>query len=239
MMMEDHKEWSFDKLLTEYMAEWVFFERKGSFDKLPWSLQIEVKRIVSVLNAFTGRSYDPSTTEGKQEIIEAFEHGFNHQNKKCTDEQLYQLRELLPQVDDIFSEFEDERPCVSDFYIYLFAAYKACYNYLTAFEDLVDYKYTDSFFVIDAFKRKKINTHIVEKVKIIFKVFKILLGDMCTQKFTTSVLIENYGYPDVEYEKLVEFNKKWCKFHGIHFKDFRKSKKYIDKASYSTLGFAE
>lgn len=238
-MIEDHREWSFGKLLIEYMGEWVFFGMNGSFDKLPWSLRIEVRRIVSVLNAFTGRSYDPSTTEGKQEIIDAFEQGFNQRDNKCTDEQLNQLRELLPQIDDIFSEFENERPCVIDFYRYLFAAYQASYDYVTAFDDLVDYKYTDAFFVADAFKRKKIHPHIVEKVKIIFKGFNILLGDMCKQKFTTSELIDNYNYPNVEYEKLIEFNKKWCKFHGIQFKDFRKSKKYTDSARYSTFGLAE
>lgn len=53
-MIEDHREWSFGKLLTEYMGEWVFFGMNGSFDKLPWSLRIEVRRIVSVLNALVG-----------------------------------------------------------------------------------------------------------------------------------------------------------------------------------------
>lgn len=236
-MMEDHKDWSLGKLITEYMAEWVYFGMGGTFDKLPWSLQIEVRRITSVLNAFTGGNYDPTTPEGKQEIIDAFEGGFNIGDELCSDEQLEQLQELLPQVDDMFSEFEDERPRVSDFYRYLFAAYQASYDYVTAYDDLVDFKYTDAFFVVDAFKRKNINTHIVEKVKIIFKAFKILLGDMSRLRFTTSELIEKYNYPDVPYEKLVEFNKKWCRFHGINFLDFRKSKKYDEKAGYSTHGF--
>lgn len=239
MMMENHKEWSFAKLLTEYMAEWVFFGRECRFETLPWSLQIEVRRITSVLNAFTGGSYDPTTAEGKQEIIDAFEQGFNRQDELCTDEQLEELKVLLPQVDDLYSEFDDERPIVSDFYRYLFTAYQASYDYITVFDDLVDSRYTDAFFVIDAFKRKKINTHINQKVKIIFKCFKILLGDMFNKRFTTSELIKNYGYPDVDYEKLIEFNKKWCRFHGINFRDFRKSKKYAERAGYSTLGFAE
>lgn len=238
-MMDIHNEWSFGKLLTEYMAEWVFFGTSIRFEKLPWSLQVEVRRITSVLNAFTGRSYDPTTPEGKQEIIAAFEQGFNLQGELCTDEQLEELRILLPQVDDLYSEFEDERPIVSNFYRYLFAAYQASYDYVTAFDDLVDWQYTDAFFVVDSFKRKEINTHIVEKVKIIFKCFKILLGDMINKRFTTSELIDKYGYPEVEYEKLVEFNKKWCRFHDIDFRDFRKSKKYVGKADYSTLGFAE
>lgn len=239
MIMDNHKEWSLSKLVTEYMAEWIFFGTGVRFEKLPWSLQIEVRRITTVLNAFTSRSYDPTTAEGKQEIIDAFEQGFNLRDEFCTDEQLEELRILLPQVDDLYSEFEKERPIVSDFYRHLFAIYQASHEYVTAFDDLTDCHYTDAFFVVDAFKRKKINTHIVEKVKIIFKCFKILLGDMVKKRFTTSELIENYGYPDVDYEKLVEFNKKWCKFHGINFKNFRKSKKYAERADYSTLGFAE
>lgn len=237
--MEDYKEWSFGELMTEYMAEWVFFRTSIRFEKLPWSLQIEVRQITSVLNAFTGRTYDPTTPEGKQEIIDAFEQGFDMQDDLCTDKQLENLKVLLPQVDDLFSEFEDKRPTVCDFYRYLFAAYQASYDYVTAFEDLTDSLYTDVYFVVDAFKRKKINTHIVEKVKIIFKCFKVLLGDMVKKKLTTSELIENYDYPDVDYEKLVEFNKKWCRFHGINFRDFRKSKNYTERAGFSTLGFAE
>ena len=62
---------------------------------------------------------------------------------------------------------------------------------------------------------------------------------MVEKKFTMSELIENYGYPDVDYEKLVESNKRWCRLHGINFRDFRKSKKYTERAGYSTLGFAE
>ena len=38
MMMEDNKEWSFEKLLTEYMTELVFFGMNGSFNQLYWSL---------------------------------------------------------------------------------------------------------------------------------------------------------------------------------------------------------
>lgn len=237
--MEDHKEWSFCILLKEYMAEWFFFGKKCGFEDLSWSLQIEVRRIASVLDAFTGRCYDPMTVEGKQEIIDAFEQGFNLKDELCTDEQLEELRVLLPQVDDLYSEFEDERPIVSDFYRYLFAAYQASYDYVTVFDDLADCQYTDEFFVVDAFKRKEINAYIVEKAKTIFKCFKVLLGDMVEKKFTMSELIENYGYPDVDYEKLVEFNKRWCRFHGINFRDFRKSKKYTERAGYSTLGFAE
>lgn len=239
MIMDNHKEWSFGKLVTEYMADWFFFRTDVRFEKLPWSLQVEVRRITSVLNAFTGRSFDPKTNEGKQEIIDAFEQGFNLKDELCTDEQLEELKVLLPQVDDLYSEFEKERPIVSDFYRHLFAIYQASYDYVTVFDDLADCLYTDAFFVVDAFKRKKINTHIVEKVTIIFKCFKILLGDMVKKRFTSSELIEKCGYPDVDYEKLVEFNKKWCRFHGINFRDFRKSKKYAERAGYSTLGFAE
>lgn len=129
----------------------------------------------------------------------------------------FKAKEIDDRVDDLYSEFEDERPIVINFYRYLFAAYQARYDYVTAFEDLVDWQYTDAFFVVDSFKRKGINTHIVEKVKIIFKCFKILLGDMINKRFTTSELIDKYGYPEVEYEKLVEFNKKWCRFHDIDF----------------------
>lgn len=76
----------------------------------------------------------------------------------------FKAKEIDDQVDDLYSEFEDERPIVSNFYRYLFAAYQASYDYVTAFDDLVDWQYTDAFFVVDSFKRKEINTHIVEKV---------------------------------------------------------------------------
>lgn len=237
IMMENYKEWSFGDLLTEYLAEWVFFRTEIAFEKLPWSLQIEVRRITSVLNAFTGGSYDPTTADGKQGIVDAFEKGFNLQDELCTDNQLEELKVVLPQVDDLYSEFEVEKPKISEFYEYLFATYQASYDYVTAFDDLIDRLYTDAFVVVDAFKRKKINSHILQNIKIIFRCFDILLGDLVNKRFTTAELIENFGYPDEDHEKLLEFNKKWCRFHGIKLSDFRKSRNYAARVGYSTLGF--
>lgn len=220
--MNDHKVWKFNTLIDEYFAEWIYFRKGGSFKELPWSLQIEVMRITSALNAFTNGNYNAETLEGKKEIIEAFEMGFGRQDKICSDEQLQQLQELFPDGDELFSEFE-ERPCIGDFYRHLFSIYQASYDYVTVFDDMTDDMYTDAFNLADAFKREKINTHIIEKCRIIYRAIKVLLGDMCNKSFTKSELIKCYGYPDVDYEKLVEFNKKWCRHHGIKFKDYSKS----------------
>ena len=47
---------------------------------------------------------------------------------------------------------------------------------------------------------------------------------MYEKSFITSELIESYVYHDVDYERLVEFNKKCCRFHGKNFRDFQKIK---------------
>lgn len=223
MMMDDHKVWKFNTLIDEYFAEWIYFGKTVAFNELPWSVQIEIKRLTSALNAFTNATYNAETIEGKQEIREAFEMGFNLQNKTCQDEQLQQLQALFSDGSELFSEF-DERPRIADFYRHLFFVYQASYDYVTVFNDMPDDKYSDEFIIVNAFKLKNINTHIVEKCRTIYRAIKVPLGDMCEKSFTTSELIERYGYPDIDYEKLVEYNKQWCQSHGIKFKDYRKSR---------------
>lgn len=227
--MEDYKEWSFGELIAEYMAHGIFFERDCALKDLPWSLQIEVKRIVSVLNAFTGGNYEADSKDGKIKIKDAFSEGFHLRNNLCTNEQLVELRELFPVIDDMFDEFDDDPPRICDFFRYLFAVYQAIYNYVTVFDDLHLNMYTDEFLVYDTFKRKKINTHMVEQGKTIYKAFKILLGDIIAQKISISELIEKYGYPAETDKQLEEYDKKWSHYHGYQYREFIKPNNYIDR----------
>ena len=226
--MEDCKEWTFWKLLDEYMSTDYFFGTGCLWDELPWSIQIELSRLVAVLNAFTGGHYDVTTDEGKGEVIDAFENGFNMRDKPCTNKQLEKLKQLFPEIDDLFDELEDERPLIRDFYRYLFAVYHASFNYVTIYNNLLNHKYTDEFWVVNSFKDQNMDAHIVKKVGTIRRAFKILLGDTCNKKFTKSELIEKFGYPDIKPEKLADFNKKWCRFNGIRPIDFRKIRSYFN-----------
>lgn len=62
---------------------------------------------------------------------------------------------------------------------------------------------------------------------------------MYEKSFITSELIESYVYHDVDYERLVEFNKNVADSTVKISEIFRKSKRYAVRAGYSTLGFAE
>lgn len=230
--MEAIEQWTFAKLLTEYMAHDIFFERDCALKELPWSLQIEVKRIVAVLNAFTGGNYEAESKDGKRKINEAFSEGFQFSDNRCSVEQLSQLRELFPVIEDMFDEFEvyeEGRPRICEFYRHLFALYHASYKYVTAFDDLRKNMYTDAFLVFDAFKRKKINTYIIDQVKTIYKAFKILLGEMLSQKYSTPELVDKYGYPHETDEQLEGYDRKWSRYYGYNYRDFIKPLNYIDR----------
>lgn len=231
-MMEEYTEWSFESLLTEYMALGIYFDRECKFKQLPRSLQIEVKRFTAALNAFTGGHFNARNSKGKKAIMEAFAEGFGKGNELCTNQQLADLRKLFMVIEDLFAEFEDEKPKVSDFYRYLFATYHDSYRYVTVFDNLRIDLYTEEFLFFDAFKLTKINNHIQKKVKTIFTAIKILLGEMCDKKFSTSELIANYGYPDVSNEQLAAYNQKWCRYYGFKYREAISSKNYIDRYNY-------
>lgn len=227
--MEEYKEWNFEKLVTEYLSHSFFFERDCILKDIPMSLQIEIKRIVSVLNAFTTGNYEADSKHGKHIINEAFREGFHLGDNLCTDEQLADMRSLFPVIDDMFDEFEYETPRICEFYRHLFTVYQASYNYITVFDNLRSDLYTDEFLVFDAFKRTKINSHIIEQVKTIYKAFEILLGDMVNKTLTTMELVEKYNYPAETNVQLEEYDKRWCRYYGYKYKDFIKPNNYLDK----------
>lgn len=53
-MKFDITEWSFFDLLWEYLEIRFYFKSDEPWEEYPWFTQVELKKIVAVLNAFTG-----------------------------------------------------------------------------------------------------------------------------------------------------------------------------------------
>lgn len=71
-MKFDITEWSFFDLLWEYLEIIFYFKSDEPWEEYPWFTQVELKKIVAVLNAFTGGNYIVETMEGKKKIDEVF-----------------------------------------------------------------------------------------------------------------------------------------------------------------------
>ena len=77
-MKFDITEWSFFDLLWEFLEIRFYFKSEESWEEYPWFTQVEIKKIIAVLNAFTGEHYIVGTMESKKKIHDVFSTGFGH-----------------------------------------------------------------------------------------------------------------------------------------------------------------
>ena len=94
-MKFDITEWSFFDLLWEYLEIIFYFKSDEPWEEYPWFTQVELKKIVAVLNAFTGGNYIVETMEGKKKIDEVFCTGFGHYFDFYTEKQMLEIKKSL------------------------------------------------------------------------------------------------------------------------------------------------
>lgn len=207
-MKREHEQWNFSTLLFEYFELGFYFERDYLWDDLPWFVQVDLKKVESVLNAITGRYYQIDTPEGKKQIEHDFYHGFGRELERCTDEQIAQLRNLFKN-NRLFDKLKSEKPIIDYFYYEMYVSYKAAYQYLTSLEHYCQAGITPEYEIIDAFKWREIDSLIIEKSEVLLRGMLILLGEDIESNFSIDELIANYAYPAVSNSQVLEAKKKF------------------------------
>ena len=97
--------WDFRDMLYHYLRYEYALIGDEPYDRMPWSTQIELKRLQSVVYAFTGQIYNLETKEGRNNIVEAFNSGFKQGLNTCDESQLMRLQAILPQKYNYFARF--------------------------------------------------------------------------------------------------------------------------------------
>lgn len=189
------KNWEFPHLIYQYLENYYYFKWQYHFGDQIFRYKYELKKLQAVLNAFTGKTFDIESDEGRDEIQELFEWGFELEDELCNDVELASLCSLFPQQRELFDKFKDYRPRKRDFYILLFDSLFYGFEYITTFYDV---KYPPEANIVHTFKEREIDEHIDYNDDILIKAIMVLLGDeLCGKTFTTKELKEKYGYPQI------------------------------------------
>lgn len=202
-MKFDITEWSFFDLLWEYLEIKYYFKSDEPWEEYPWFTQVELKKIVAVLNAFTGGNYIVETMEGKKKIDEVFCTGFGHYFDFYTEKQMLEIKKSL-KGHGLFRELgKTTFPAVGYFYKELFKTFEAGHKYITKFDFLpLNIKKDPVFQILNGFKFERQDKLIYRFNRKVCEAMMILLGEKFRRTFTTAELIANYGYPNVEHAKI-------------------------------------
>ena len=202
-MKFDIAEWSFYDLLWEYLELRFYFKSKEPWEEYPWFTQVELQKITAVLNAFTDNHYIVETIDGKREIDEAFCTGFGHYFEFYTENQMLEIKKLL-KGHGLFRQLgKTGLPTVGQFYKELFQAFEAGHKYITMFDFLpLNVKRDPVFQILDEFKFERQDKIIYSYNRKLCEAMMILLGGPFRRTFTTTKLIENFGYPNVDHSKI-------------------------------------
>ena len=202
-MKFDITEWSFFDLLWEYLELKFYFKSDESWEEYPWFTQVELKKIIAVLNAFTGEHYIVETMEGKKKIHNAFSSGFGHYLDFYTEKQMLEIKKLLNGHGLFLNLGKTTFPTVGHFYEELFKAYEAGHKYITKYDFLpLNVKKDPVFQILNGFKFERQDKLIYRFNCKVCEAMMILLGEKFRRTFTTTELIANYGYPNVEHAKI-------------------------------------
>lgn len=195
--MANEDPWEFPMLLYRFIENEHMFKDKWKckFGAYPWEIRAELKRFQAVLNAFTNGKYRIQSNKGRQEIWRGFMHGFGRENNLCTDEQLEQLKELFPCWNNIFVDWEKEKPRVGTLYELVFAMLYHGFKYITSFSDYP--QGSVALKIVETYKRKEIDQYVDDRDDTFLKAILILLGPDFERSIGKSELITNWGYPKV------------------------------------------
>lgn len=213
-MVRERKRWTFPILLYEYLELDCFFERDTPFKELEWFNQVEMKKVASVYNAFTGLHCDVESGNGMEAIRYAFETGFGRADIVCSNEQIIRICELLNHS-DIREQIIMEGPTIGILYSQSLEAIKAEYNYYTAynwFKTLYSYdERSRGFEIVDEYMYQRICKPVAKLSNNFYKAIEILLGKEFERTFTIEELIDKYDYPTVNHEELNNARIDYCR----------------------------
>lgn len=187
----DARKWTFPVLICQYLENYNHFHNGNSFDKSPF--KTELKKLNSVLYAFTGINYNVESEEGRDKIKEIFDNAFGLSGHICEPEKLIKIEKILPVKLKLFLDDVIHMPRIKIGEIYsvlfnlLWLGFQGI-NYSVRIYDPISVN-----IIISAKKKNKID----ENEEIIFKAIMILLGDDFKKSFLKKELIENYKFPIV------------------------------------------
>lgn len=204
-MKFDITEWSFFDLLWEFLEIRFYFKSEDPWEEYPWYTQVELKKIIAVLNAFTRGNYIVETMDGKKEIDHAFCTGFGHYYNFYSEKQMFEIKKLLKDHGLFRQLGKTALPRVGQFYEELFKAFEAGHKYITKFDFLsLNIKKDPVFQILNGFKFERQDKLIYKFNQKVCESMMILLGEQFRKTFTTAELIANYSYPNVEHAKIVK-----------------------------------
>lgn len=202
--MDQNKVIDFKSMLYKYLHYEYIFSSDKEFKYWPWSTQIELKQLQAILFAFSGESFNVEAENGTDKIRDAFNYGFGREYLYCNNEQIQQLKEILPQKYNYFTRFQRKRPRVGQFYETLFRIVCAGYKYITLFSSTSCAPV--AFSILNYYKSAQIDRYIDQHNNILIEAMKIVLDENFRKSFTIRELIKDYSYPDVSQDEIEKYN---------------------------------
>lgn len=190
----DAKKWTFPLVIYQYLENYDHFYWGKSFQSEIFS--IELKKLQSLIYAYTGVNYNVESAEGRDKIKELFDTAFGLSYLICTDEQIEKLRSLFPHKAELFDLYQDEKPLIADFYTLIFDLLRQGFEYITLFSA---FGIGDVMDIISQYKEKEIDKHVDDKDDILVEAIMVLLGDNFRKSFSRKELIAKYKFPNTPY----------------------------------------
>lgn len=182
--------WNFPLVIYQYLENYCYFKIGYSF--MEWPFKVELKKLQSLVFAYTGIDYNIESVEGRDKIKELFDNAFGRTDLICSYSQIMQLRELFPYKPEIYDKYKFKMPRIGDFYNIIFDLLRFGFEYITLCYPV---KYPVAVDIVRTFKSREIDLPVDDKADILIKAIMILLDDSFRRSFPHSELIKNYHYP--------------------------------------------
>ena len=194
------KTYDLNRLFYSFFEIDYVFDGGKNFDELSWGTQIETLRLIAALRAFTDKEYDISNLEP---IASAFYSCFGVGYEDLDNNDIEELKQFFPGVEQRLDTCKNNCLRKENFYRPLFRIIGAGYEYLTMFNGVLCAD--KGFIAIDRYKSLNIDRFICEQNYQLIQAMKVVLGGNFRKTFTIQQLIENYGYPSVTDEELMDW----------------------------------
>lgn len=190
----DSKKWTFPLVIYQYLENYDHFRWGKSFKSE--FFYIELKKLQSLIFAFTGENYNVESSEGRDKIKELFDTAFGMDYLLCSDEQIEALRVLFPHKAKLFDLYQIRKPLIGDFYTLIFDLLRRGFDYIS-----MDYAFglDDVADIVRAYKGKEVDNPIDDKNDILVEAIMVLLGDNFRKVFRREELIDRYKFPNIPY----------------------------------------
>ena len=190
----DAKKWTFPLVIYQYLENYEHFRWGKSFKSEIFN--IELKKLQSLIFAFTGENYNIESSEGRDKIKELFDTAFGMDYLLCSDEQIEALRVLFPHKAKLFDSYQNKKPLIGDFYTLIFDLLHRGFDYISMYyafglDDVAD--------IVLAYKEKEVDKPIDDKDDILVEAIMVLLGDNFRKVFRREELIDKYKFPNIPY----------------------------------------